>query len=210
MRSDAKNLDIFWEKLKGLKRQGALMGAGSPENPIGDAAVNQLGIVQGHAYALLDVQEVDQARIVQLRNPHGATGAEWQGDWSDSSSNWTQRARNKLGYNPVDSQDGIFWMDVYDFTQQFSYLYICRLLNDSMWGSTTLEGQWKGRSAEGLPSRTYPNARLDLNPQFEIVITKPCDAYILLKQETDPKSASTFKGKQQIFFMVSKNGGKLI
>ena len=40
------------------------MGAGSPENAIGDAAVNMRGIVQGHAYAVLDVQEVDQARLI--------------------------------------------------------------------------------------------------------------------------------------------------
>ena len=45
LKKDAKNLDVFWEKLKALKRQGALMGAGSPENALGDSAINQQGIV---------------------------------------------------------------------------------------------------------------------------------------------------------------------
>jgi hypothetical protein len=45
LRQEGKDLDVLWEKLKSLKRQGALMGAGSPENPLGDSAINQLGIV---------------------------------------------------------------------------------------------------------------------------------------------------------------------
>lgn len=50
--------------MKTLKRQGALLGAGSPENPMGDAAINQLGIVQGHAYAIISVEEVDDKKLV--------------------------------------------------------------------------------------------------------------------------------------------------
>lgn len=40
LKKDAKNLEVFWEKMKALKRQGALIGAGSPENPLGDSAIN--------------------------------------------------------------------------------------------------------------------------------------------------------------------------
>jgi hypothetical protein len=47
------------------------MGAGSPENPMGDAAINKQGIVQGHAYAILDLQDVDGNKLMMLRNPHG-------------------------------------------------------------------------------------------------------------------------------------------
>jgi hypothetical protein len=130
LRKDAKNVDVLWEKLKTLKRQGALMGAGSPENPMGDSAINQLGIVQGHAYAIVDLNEVDDARLIMLRNPHGGDGAEWKGDWSDTCPNWNQRAKNKLKYEPRDHEDGVFWMDVYDFQQQYAYLYICRILNE--------------------------------------------------------------------------------
>lgn len=88
LKKDGKNLDVFWEKMKALKRQGALVGAGSPENPMGDAAINQLGIVQGHAYSVLNIDEIDDSKLIQLRNPHGSTGAEWKGDWSDTCPNW--------------------------------------------------------------------------------------------------------------------------
>ena len=74
-----------------------------------------------------------------------------------------------------------------------------------------MSGEWNGISAEGLPSRANPNAKLELNPQFEVTINKPCDGFILLQQkEPDPVTKSTFKGKNNIFFMVSKNNGKRV
>lgn len=121
-----------------------------------------MGIVQGHAYAVLDIQECDGNRLVQLRNPHGARGDEWKGDWSDSSLKWTQRMRNKVKY--TESSDGVFWMDVLDFVQQYSYLYICRILDEGWTEARSVNGCWIGASAEGLPSRNRPNARLDFNP----------------------------------------------
>lgn len=47
------NPSIFIEILKGLVKVGAYMGAGSPENALGDSAISKEGIVQGHAYAVL-------------------------------------------------------------------------------------------------------------------------------------------------------------
>lgn len=98
LKVEGKNMQVFWEKAKTLKRHGCLLGAGSPENALGDRAINEMGIVQGHAYAVLDVQECDGVRLMCLRNPHGASGEEWKGDWSDTSLKWTQRMRNKVGY----------------------------------------------------------------------------------------------------------------
>lgn len=47
-----------------FKQLNYLIGAGSPENPLGDAVVTEMGIVQGHAYALLDVQEIDNEKLI--------------------------------------------------------------------------------------------------------------------------------------------------
>ena len=63
---------------------------------------------------MLDVQEVDGTRLMQLRNPHGSTGEEWKGDWSDTCLKWTQRMKNKVGYTES-GHDGVFWMDALDF-----------------------------------------------------------------------------------------------
>ena len=44
------------------------------------------GLVDGHAYSLRDVKEVDGFRLVNIRNPWGHF--EWGGDWSDHSDMW--------------------------------------------------------------------------------------------------------------------------
>jgi len=117
---------------------------------------------------------------MQLRNPHGSAGEEWKGDWSDTCEKWDQRMRNKVGYQES-QRDGVFWMEVLDFVQQYSYLYICRILDsDEGWKEIRVDGEWYGASAEGLPSRKNPNARLDFNPQYSITVTKPCDGFISL------------------------------
>ncbi len=107
--------------------------------------------------------------------------------------------------------DGVFWMDIDDFIQQYSYLYICRTFSDLNWKKATHKGQWKGESAEGLPNSTNnKSAKFQLNPHYAVTVTKPCDGFILLRQfDRDP--TSTFKGKQSIFFMLCKNkNGKRI
>lgn len=69
---------------------GYILGAGSPAHEMGDRAVSEEGIVQGHAYSVLSVQDLDGNRLVQLRNPHGNESAEWSGDWGDRSYLWVK------------------------------------------------------------------------------------------------------------------------
>ena len=114
LKLDGQNLNSLWQKIHTLSRYGSLLGAGSPDNALGDRAINEMGIVQGHAYAVLQVAEVDSHRLLQLRNPHGSRGVEWNGDWADGSEKWDQRMRNKLGYQ-AQAVDGVFWMELHDF-----------------------------------------------------------------------------------------------
>lgn len=57
----------FWAKLLEYHRAGYLLGAGSPAGS--DTDTSPEGIVQGHAYAILDIQEVDDNKLLHLRNP---------------------------------------------------------------------------------------------------------------------------------------------
>lgn len=52
---------------------------------------------------------------MKLRNPHGRNGAEWKGDWSDTCPNWNARMKSKLKYEPRDHEDGVFYIDAFDF-----------------------------------------------------------------------------------------------
>lgn len=69
------NADALHDQLLDFQKQGFLLGCGS--NPGSDTNVSGLGIVQGHAYAILNVVKVDEIRLIKLRNPWGQK--EWTG-----------------------------------------------------------------------------------------------------------------------------------
>lgn len=58
-------------------------------------------IAKGNLIKLIIVQvrEVDGHKLVQIRNPW-ANEVEWNGPWSDSSPEWTDRMRHKLKHVP--------------------------------------------------------------------------------------------------------------
>ena len=118
-----------------------------------------------------------------MRNPHGEGGAEWKGDWSDNSSRWTKRFKDKLGYSSKDMQDdGIFWIELDDFIEQFDNLYICYTLSTADgWKKFAIDGEWKGSSSQGIPTSQNKGAKIDLLPQYNICIQKPCQGYISLR-----------------------------
>ncbi len=142
LETESNNLDAFWARLSSYYKAGYLLGAGSPEHEMGDRAQSPDGIIQGHAYSLLEVNEFENEKLLRLRNPHGSSGAEWTGDWSDGCPKWTEAAKAKLAY--VNQDDGIFWMNLGDFCDQYANLYICRIFDQS----------WKFVAAEVL-TRIY-------------------------------------------------------
>ena len=85
-----------------------------------------MGLVQGHAYTLLQVVQLtgkSNERLVRLRNPWGNT--EWFGEWSDSSKKWTTDFRKQCGMDSIsNNNDGSFWMSficflTYDWNMPF-------------------------------------------------------------------------------------------
>ena len=167
-----RDLNGLWTRLLRYARAGFLLGAGSPAGS--DSDVVQ-GIVQGHAYSVLDIQEADGHRLLKLANPWGSI--EWQGDWSDHSPLWTSRLKSRLGHTAAD--DGVFWMCLDDFVQQYASLYVCKL-PASDWHEMIVRGEWRGKSAGGCSNhmRSYGH-----NPTWRLTITRPTHVLVALAQD---------------------------
>ncbi|GAB2212288.1 hypothetical protein Droror1_Dr00025641 [Drosera rotundifolia] len=167
LRSSQAQIDLasgrLWSQLLRFKQEGFLLGAGSPSGS--DVRISSSGIVQGHAYSILQVREVDSHRLVQIRNPW-ASEVEWNGPWSDASPQWTDRMRHKLKHVPQ-STEGIFWMSWQDFQIHFRSIYVCRVYPPEM--RYAVHGQWRGYSAGGC--QDYESWHQ--NPQFHLRANGP-------------------------------------
>lgn len=167
MRCSQSQIDLasgrLWSQLLRFKQEGFLLGAGSPSGS--DVHVSSCGIVQGHAYSILQVREVDGHKLVQIRNPW-ANEVEWNGPWSDASPEWTDRMKHKLKH-VQQAKDGIFWMSWQDFQIHFRSIYVCRVYPSEM--TYSLHSQWRGYSAGGC--QDYDTWHQ--NPQFRLRATGP-------------------------------------
>lgn len=114
------SIDDLWTVLKSADEANKIMCSSSKSNEI----VGN-GIVKGHVYSLIGTKsklhEGQELRLIKLRNPWGYS--EWKGDWSDNSSLWTQELKE---YFQVESkEDGIFYMNLNDFTLMFDLTHLC-------------------------------------------------------------------------------------
>lgn len=84
-----------------------------------------IGLVSNHAYTILEVAEIsdlkgDKTQLLRVRNPWGRN--EWQGDWSDKSTKWTEELKTMLNY--TDAEDGIFWIALNDYLKFYTSTHI--------------------------------------------------------------------------------------
>jgi hypothetical protein len=109
------------------KRLGCPMGCATG----GGKDLRQVGLSANHAYSIVDAREVtqmsgDRVQLVRIRNPHGQ--GEWNGEWSDTSSQWASviscsQESQEIERSAVD--DGCFWMELTKFVQGFSLVDVC-------------------------------------------------------------------------------------
>jgi len=128
-----KHPEELFELLEDFDDFSCIMAASASEPAGGGQAIaghsetrGEDGIVYGHAYSLLNVEDdiagtgID---LVQLRNPWG-TG-EMTGGWSDHSPLWDRHPKVRDAVGHVAEDDGTFWLSKEDFFRMFDTVEVC-------------------------------------------------------------------------------------
>ena len=149
------------------------------------------GVIGGHAYSILKAKNYGKERLVMVKNPWGKT--EWNGPWSDGSSEWTAESIKELGHTFGD--DGVFWIRFEDLLRKYDVIWRTRLFSDE-WNVTQ---QW---SSLAIPwAGEYQDAK------FEVVLAQDAPVAIVLSQ-LDDRYFMGFEGQYrfQLSFRLHKAG----
>ncbi len=78
--------------------------------------------------------------------------------------------------------DGAFWIGLDDFVWVYRALYVCRTFDTKKWKRFIKSGEWKGKTAAGLPSRDNPKAKIANNPHYGITVSRASTLFVELRQ----------------------------
>ncbi|KAF2761112.1 cysteine proteinase, partial [Pseudovirgaria hyperparasitica] len=183
--------DKLWSELTQVNKD-FLFGCGSRYGRDSDPRDDE-GFVRGHAYSVLEAREVNELRLLKIRNPWGET--EWNGAWSDGSKEWTPEMMKELGHTFGD--DGIFWISYKDFLKYYPEIDRTRLFDDS-W---TVTQQWT--SVEVPWTADY------LSTKYSLTLKEKSPVVLVLSQP-DERYFNGLDGRYRydLHFRLYKNGEK--
>ncbi|CAD5215688.1 unnamed protein product [Bursaphelenchus okinawaensis] len=124
-KTDPFDKDTIFEKLFQRYGQGhclVTLATGKME----ESEVERSGLVDSHAYAVLDLRKFKDKKLLLLKNPW--THLRWKGRYSEKDTqSWTPEWCKALDYNPKDAQqfdDGVFWIDLESVAHFFDVFYV--------------------------------------------------------------------------------------
>ena len=122
---ELEEIEIF-DKIEKGDKEGTIMSSASK----GNDEIEERQLVRSHAYTLISAKKWKERNLflLKLRNPWGE--GEWNGNWSDDSQCWTDEYKEYFDYKL--NNDGIFWIDISDYVNNFDSTYICYILYGSI------------------------------------------------------------------------------
>lgn len=104
------------------------------------------GLVSGHAYSILDIQDIvetggNTTRLIKMRNPWNQE--KYKGPWRDDDPKWTDDLKKQVSLKK--SNDGSFWMPYKTFQKYFYNVAVSMYQNykfDTFSYKTEKRGRW--------------------------------------------------------------------
>jgi len=116
-----------WERVLSADSYGDCLITVSTSKNISEREADRVGLVTGHAYAVLGVFDTKVGeKLLQLKNPWA--NKSWRGRYSASdAASWTNRLRAEVGYDPDEAarvDDGVFFISWDDVLRYFRNIYL--------------------------------------------------------------------------------------
>jgi calpain-7 len=180
--------NTLFNKLKAsLKNGNALITVAT--GPMSEAEEERAGLVKTYAYAVLNIEEVNGIKLLQLKNPWSdKSDKSWKGNYSDGDRvHWTPELRRRLNYDQTQAQqvdNGVFWIDWKSLQTFYDVIYV-NWKPGMFPHKSTIHDVW-------VPGPTQKD-RYDLssNPQYSLKIHSPVHkplVWVLLTRHITTKS----------------------
>ncbi|KAF8929585.1 calpain 7, partial [Dissophora ornata] len=170
-----------WKRMYSGQRNGVALVTIATGH-MADEEADRLGLVPTHAYAVLDLKEVQGLRLLQVKNPW--SHKRWKGPFSHlDADHWTDELKRELNFDQfaaLKNDDGIFWIDYESMCATFDTIHINWNL-ETLNHRAVIHALW--------PCNYGPkqdNYNLGYNPQFTIATnvkgSRSCGIWLLLSK----------------------------
>ncbi|KAI9718699.1 MAG: hypothetical protein M1812_003873 [Candelaria pacifica] len=159
--TDILDKEKFWQELLNVNKE-FLFGCATGMFRNWGSWGSRKGVVEGHAYSIMEAREVKGEKLLRLRNPWGKS--EWTGAWSDGSEQWTAEWMELLGHKF--GNDGVFWISYQDLLRKYQSFDRTRLFGPE-W---TVTQQWTSLGVPWTVDYHDTKFQLHLSKQSPVVI----------------------------------------
>lgn len=158
-----------WERILSASSYGDCLITVSTQSDLDDGTAEEVGLVKGHAYAVLAVSQTrNGTRLLQLKNPWAHKS--WKGRYSSNDrQGWSNPSFcQEVGYDPnlaSKNDDGVFficWDDIMKYFKNFHLSWNPDLFEHRL----SVHGRWLSDS--GPEDDTF---NVGENPQYTLVLS---------------------------------------
>ncbi|XP_076607146.1 calpain-1 catalytic subunit-like [Chaetodon auriga] len=218
----SKSPSDLWDIMDRAFQCRTMIGCSSLNGDRGKQIFKELGVVDGHAFAVTKVKQVEsegaRVKLVRIWNPWGDT--EWKGDWSDKSDLWETVSDENRDECLKVHDDGEFWIKMEDFLEYFEDIDICCNSpnfvegDEHQWNSHSKKGRWEA----GVSAGGYRNDRDDFwtNPQYRLTVEAvdgwskgDKNIFVSLMQKHDEENRSKVSYHYIGYYLYKTAQGKL-